>query len=141
MGHALRRRRGHCLALAGEPREDDVDHRARGRVVRAYGIGAEDRDHVHAAEGDGGVPIHGQCCRPDVQADGLVCLPWTDHHSGREGGQGNREPHLPSMEMLPPEWRGDVRQAASRQSAQDPASPGRSDRDAPIRVRRVEPDG
>ena len=54
MGHALRRRRGDRVALAGAPREDDVGHCARGGPVRADGIGAEDGDHVPAAERHGG---------------------------------------------------------------------------------------
>ena len=102
MGHALRRRRGDRVALAREPREDDVGHFARGGPVRPDGVGAEDGDHVLTAEKYGGVPVLCYRRRPDVQVDGPVRLSWTNHHRGRESGQGDREPHLPGMEVLSP---------------------------------------
>ena len=63
---ALRRRCGHRVAFAGEHRENDVGHCARGRPLRPDGVGTEDVDHVVlAAERDGGAPVHGQRRRPD----------------------------------------------------------------------------
>lgn len=49
----LRRRRGHLLPITDGPREDYVDHRTRGWIVRPYGLGAEDRNREPAARGDG----------------------------------------------------------------------------------------
>lgn len=47
------RRRRHRFAIAGEPREDDVDHRARSEFVRTYGVEVKDEDHVLADSIDG----------------------------------------------------------------------------------------
>ena len=60
-------------------------------------------NHVHAAERDGGTPVHGQRRRPDVQVDRSVCVLRTYHLRGQAGRPGDREPQLPSVEVLPPE--------------------------------------
>lgn len=101
---------GHRFVIAGEPREDDVDHRARFRNIQTDGAGAQDRDHVLAADRDGRVPIQVQRQRPRVQANHRGCIPrrtclqlfartggWTrrwqvvcPEHVDATGGKGSR---------------------------------------------------